>query len=62
MFDHVDIRVDARVTSFLGIMCLPTQAILPFLYPRLFSIHDMSTEVLMILQMLLFAIVQFGGC
>jgi len=44
VFDHVDIRVDARVTSFNRLLTLPVHSTLLTIYPRLFSIHDMSEE------------------
>ena len=46
VFDTVEIRADARVASFSRILTLPIQTTLQYIYPRLFSLHDMNPEVL----------------
>lgn len=45
MFDHIDIRADARVASFNRLITLPLHITLQTVYSRLFSLHDMGPDV-----------------
>jgi hypothetical protein len=43
--ESVDVRADARLASLCRLLTLPVHLTLPHIYPRLFSLHDMTSEV-----------------
>jgi hypothetical protein len=45
VFDHVDVRADARAASFNRLITLPLHITLQTVYSRLFSLHDMGPDV-----------------
>lgn len=44
VFDQVSVRADARVAALCRVNTLSACATIPLLYPRLFSLHDMTPE------------------
>ena len=43
--DSIDVRADARCASLSQILSLSAERTISSIYPRLFSLHDMSDEV-----------------